>query len=1084
MSFLSRVSLANRSIVALLTVGILLFGVLIIPSLKEELLPSLSFPAISVISVYAGASPATVERDVTNPLENNLQGLQGLQQLTSYSNEGSSLIIAQFDYSTDLTKTSQTMTQLISKTQSSLPSNVTPQVQTFNISDQPIITLAATSSSLSQQDLAVRLNQDVVPVLQGISGVANVNVTGVRNPIVTITLDLKKLQSAGISVSQVQSALQANNVTLPAGQVTNNGQTVAISVNNTFTSIQDLQNVIVGSHSSQSSPASAGATGAGGIPTGATGAAGFGGATGAGAPTGAPATTTPTQATTPAKPVKLSDVATVQQSLTASTTLTRTNGRDSLGISITKSSSGNTVSVSQAINKQLTDLENKVGPGTKLAVISDQSPTIQKSVTDLVKEGLIGAAFAILVILLFLLSIRSTLVTAISIPLSIVIALIGLWVGNYSLNILTLGGLTIAVGRVIDDSIVVLENIYRHLSRGEDKKTAVLSGVREVATAVTASTITTVAVFLPIAFTSGIVGEFFQPFSVAVTVALVASLFVALTIIPVLAYWFLKAPKNKVMQSEEHEKVTFLEKAYVPMISWVTKHRAITLIAALLVLVGTFALYPRLDTNLIGNSSSTSFNISLQEPQTVSLDVTNQATQKIEQVLAGTQGIDNYQVTVGSSGSAFSLSSSGANQASFVVTTQKNADEATVQQKVSDQLKNLTDIGTVTVAAASGMQGGSSSTLTVNIQASDPQVLSQATKQVSDAVSQAPNLSDVTNSLTNAAPLINVHVDPQKAASHGMTAAQVAQILRIVYSGTTVTQVTLNGTQENVNLQLGTPANTVTDLQNLLIPTTTGNVKLSNLADVTQTSGPTQITHLNTSRTATVNANITSQNVGGVSSDVQKRVNKLSLPSGASVTFGGITSQQSSAFQSLAIALLVAILLVYIVMVGTFRSLLQPLILLVAIPFAATGSILLLLITHTALGLAALIGLLMLVGIVVTNAIVLLDLINQYRKKGLDARSAVIEGGRRRLRPILMTAIATILALLPMSLGLSGSSGFLSGPLAIVVIGGLTTSTFLTLLIVPTLYTLVEDIRGRSGRLPSEEEPVESHEAQPQPQTV
>jgi HAE1 family hydrophobic/amphiphilic exporter-1 len=382
------------------------------------------------------------------------------------------------------------------------------------------------------------------------------------------------------------------------------------------------------------------------------------------------------------------------------------------------------------------------------------------------------------------------------------------------------------------------------------------------------------------------------------------------------------------------------------------------------------------------------------------------------------------------------------------------------------------------------MQGGSSSTLTVNIQASDPQVLSQATKQVFDAVSGAPDLSDVTSSLTNAAPLINVHVDPQKAASHGMTAAQVAQTLRIVYSGTTVTQVTLNGVQENVNLQLGTPANTVKDLQNMLIPTTTGNVKLSDLAVVTQTAGPTQITHLNTSRTATVNANITSQNVGGVSSDVQSRVKKLSLPSGASVTFGGITSQQSSAFQSLGIALLIAILLVYIVMVATFRSLLQPLILLVAIPFAATGSILLLLITHTALGLASLIGLLMLVGIVVTNAIVLLDLINQYRKKGLDARSAVIEGGRRRLRPILMTAIATILALLPMSLGFSGSSGFLSGPLAIVVIGGLTTSTFLTLLIVPTLYTLVEDIRGRSGKLPLEEEPVESQEAQPQPQTV
>lgn len=1090
MSFLSRLSLANKSIIALLTVGILLFGAFVIPSLKEELLPSIAFPAISVVSVYPGASPASVERDVTDPLENNLQGIQGLQQLTSYSNEGSSLIIAEFDYSTDLTTTSQTITQLISKTQSSLPSTVTPQVQTFNISDQPVITLAATSSSLNQQDLAVRLKQDVVPVLQGISGVANVNLTGVRNQIVTVTLDLKKLQDEGLSVTQVQAALQANSVTLPVGQVTNNGQTVAVSVDNTFNSLQDLQNVIVGVHSSLPAASATGATTGTGSFNGATGASGatgtgsFSGATGA-STTAATGTqqSAATQAAS-AKPVKLSDVATVQQALSPSTTLTRTNGHDSLGISITKSSSGNTVSISHAVRNQLADLENKVGPGTTLSVISDQAPSIQTSVADLVKEGLIGAAFAILVILLFLLSIRSTLVTAISIPLSIVIALIGLWIGNYSLNILTLGGLTIAVGRVIDDSIVVLENIYRHLSRGEDKRTAVLSGVREVATAVTASTVTTVAVFLPIAFTTGIVGEFFQPFSVAVTIALVASLFVALTIIPVLAYWFLKAPKNIVASiRDEHEKVTFLEKGYVPLISWVTKHRAITLTAALLVLIGTFALYPRLATNLIGSSSATSFNISVQEPQTASLDVTNKAAQKVEQVLSGIQGISTYQVTVGSNGAAFSLSSSGANQASFVVTTDANANQTAIQQKVSDQLKGLTNVGTVTLSSG-GQQGGSSSTITVNVQASDPQVLSQANSQVLTAVSKAPNLSDVTSSLTNAAPLIDIHVDSQKAISHGMTAAQVGQLLRMIYSGTTVTQVTLNGTQENVNLQLGTPANTVKDLQNLLIPTITGNVRLGDLADVTQTSGPTQITHLNTNRTATINANITSQNVGAVSSDVQSRVKKLSLPSGASVTFGGVTTQQSQAFQSLGIALLVAILLVYIVMVATFRSLLQPLILLVSIPFAATGSILLLLITNTALGLASLIGLLMLIGIVVTNAIVLLGLVNQYRKKGLDARSAVIEGGRRRLRPILMTAIATILALIPMSLGLSGSSGFLSGPLAIVVIGGLTTSTFLTLLIVPTLYTLVEDIRGRSGKLPSEEGPVEVVGPQPQPQTV
>ncbi len=674
---------------------------------------------------------------------------------------------------------------------------------------------------------------------------------------------------------------------------------------------------------------------------------------------------------------------------------------------------------------------------------------------------MVGAGFAILVILLFLLSIRSTLVTAISIPLSVVIALIGLWVGNYSLNVLTLGGLTIAIGRVVDDSIVVLENIYRHLHLGEDKRTAVLQGVREVAGAITASTITTVAVFLPIAFTTGIVGEFFQPFSIAVTIALLASLFVALTIIPVLAYWFMKPPKRR-QEQNGHERLTILERAYIPLVRTVTRFRVLTLIVALLLLVGTFSLYPFLETNLFGNATQNTFSINLQLPASSSLERTDAAAQKVENVLAGMQGIQTYQVTVGSNGSVLSLSSSGSNSASFAVTTDPNADQDAIQQKVRDQLKNLTDIGTFTLSSQGG--GGNNATIAVNVQANDDQTLRQATQQVFNAVSQAPDLTDVTSSLTDAAPLIDVRVDAQKAASHGMTAAQVGQTLRDIYTGTTVTHVTLNGTLQDVDLTLGTPANTVQGIQNMLIPTATGNVRLGDLASVTQATGPTQITHIATNRTATVNATVTSQNVGAVSIDVQNRVHKLSLPSGATVSFGGVTTQQQQAFQSLGLALLAAIVLVYVVMVATFRSLLQPLILMIAIPFAATGSILLLLATHTALGLPSLIGVLMLVGIVVTNAIVLLDLVNQYRNRGLDARAAVVEGGRRRVRPILMTAIATILALIPMALNLGGSSGFLSGPLAIVVIGGLTSSTFLTLLIVPTLYVIVEDIRERSRR--------------------
>lgn len=1045
MSFLARLSLKNRSLIALATIAILLIGAFVIPTLKQELFPSLDFPAVSVVTVDAGASPTIVEHDVTNPLEQSIQGIAGIQQMTSYSNQGVSIIVIEYNFGTDINQASQTLTQHLNQAQASLPSGITPQVQTFSVNSLPVIQLAVTSSE-DPVALAAQVKQEVVPVLQGIDGVANASVTGVEQQIVTVTLDLKKVQAAGLSVSQIEGVLQANNLTLPAGQITSNGQTLPVQVGNTFNSLNDLKNLVVGVSVPRTSTAT-GTSSASPLPT---------------------TTQTPTVKPTP---ITLGAVATVEQTLAPSTSITRTNGQPSIGIAITKTNDGNTVSISQAIQDKLSSLQNTLGHHARIFVVFDQSPFVKSSVNGLVSEGLIGAGFAILVILVFLLSLRSTLVTAVSIPLSVVIALIGLWVGQFSLNILTLGGLTIAIGRVVDDSIVVLENIQRHLRQdvGAEKRSTIIGAVREVAGAVTASTLTTVSVFLPIAFTGGFVGELFSSFAITVTIALLASLFVALTIIPVLAYWFLKAPKAQKASARQgdqpaHEKMTLLERGYVPVVRWVTTHRLISIVGALVIFFGSIALVPRLGTNFFDQSSQNTFSITQNLPASTSLQQTDQAARPVEAVLASVPGIQTYQVTIGSSGSVASSFSggSGSNSASYAITTDPNVDQVALQQRVQDRLNRLSGVGTITLSAAS--QGFNSSGLQVNVQASDDQTLRTATQLVLNAVQQAPNMTDVTGNLADASPLINVQVDPTRALLHGLTAAQVGQELRAVYSGTTVTRVTLGGTQEDVNIQLGTPATTVQGMQDLLIPGPTGNVRLGDIATVTRAYGPPQITHLGGVRTATVSATITSSNIGAVSQDVQQRINKLSLPAGATVSLGGVTASQTQAFQGLLLALLIAILLVYLVMVATFRSIIQPLILLVSIPFAATGSILLLLATHTTLGVPALLGLLMLVGIVVTNAIVLLDLVNQYRAKGLDARTAVVEGGRRRLRPILMTAIATILALLPMALGLSKAGVFIAGPLAIVVIGGLTTSTILTLLLVPTLYVIVEDLRGRFGR--------------------
>ena len=1063
MSFLSRMSLANRSLVALATIAILIFGALVIPSLKQELYPSLEFPAVTVITSYPGASPSIVEQNVTDPLEQSIQGLQNIQQITSYSNQNASVIVVEYNYGIDLNQASQQIMQQISRVQASFPTGVqAPQVQTFNINSLPIIQLAVTANE-DQATLAADLKTKVVPVLSGLDGVAQVNVTGVREQIVSITLDPAKMKADGVSLQAISGALQANNVTMPAGQVTNNGQTFAIRAGNQFSSLADLQNLPV-TGTKTTSPCTAAQIAA----------------------LGPAAASTCKPVTVPVQ-FKLSDVATVQQTLAPSTSLTRTNGQPSLGISLTKTADGNTVNISQAVNNEIASLQDQLGHDAKITVISDQAPSITSAVHGLLNEGLIGAAFAILVILLFLFSLRSTLVTAISIPLSIVIALIALWIGNLSLNLFTLGAMTIAVGRVVDDSIVVLENIYRHLGYGEEKRTAIPAAVREVAGAVTASTVTTVAVFLPIAFTGGLVGQVFGPFAVTVTVALLASLFVALTIIPVLAYWFLKAPKaraNEQKAQDPHEKRTLLERGYVPIVRWVTGHKAISLIVAFVLFFGSISLVPFLGTNFFSAAQQNTYSITQTLQVGTSLDVTDGAAQQVENVLNSLMPpIQHYQVTIGSTGTFAQISGAagGTNSASFSITTDPNADQNAFQTNLQNRLNALSGVGTLKFSASSG--GFNSSGVAVNIQAPDQDTLAQATQQVLDAFSKVHNIINISSNLTTAAPLYNVQVDPQKAAAHGLTAQQVAALLREVYTGTTVTTVNFNGEQEDVNLLLGTPATTLADMQNLQLPAQVGQqtvwVKLGDVANVQATLGPTQITHLGGQRTATVSATATTNNVGSVNREIQRQIDALHLPAGVTVSAGGVAQSQAQAFSSLGIALLAAIMLVYLVMVAAFRSLVQPLILLVSIPFAATGSLLLMLATHTELGVPSLIGLLMLVGIVVTNAIVLLDLVRQYRARGMDARTAVIEGGRRRLRPILMTAVATILALLPMAFGLSKESGFIAAPLAITVIGGLTTSTILTLLLVPTLYVLVEGRKDRKPGSPKDEKASEqAHEEQ------
>ncbi|MCX0243461.1 efflux RND transporter permease subunit [Streptomyces drozdowiczii] len=1012
MSWLSRFSLAQRALIGLISIVALVFGAIAIPQLKQQLLPTIELPMVSVLAPYQGASPDVVEKQVVEPLEDSIKAVDGVTGVTSTASEGNAVIMASFDFGDEGTKQLVAdIQQAVNRARVQLPEDVDPQVIAGSTDDIPTVVLAVTSDK-DQQALADQLDRTVVPALEDIDGVGQVSVDGVRDLQVSVTPDDKKLAAAGLNAAALSQALQSGGATVPAGAFSESGKSRTIQVGGAFTSLKQIEDLRV----TGQNPASG----------------------------------------KPGKPVRLGDIATVKQEAATADSLTRTNGRPSLAVMATMDKDGSAVAISDAVKDKLPDLRKDLGSGAELTVVSDQGPAVSKAISGLTTEGALGLLFAVIVILVFLASLRSTLVTAVSIPLSVVLALIVLWTRDLSLNMLTLGALTIAIGRVVDDSIVVLENIKRHLGYGEERQSAIITAVKEVAGAVTSSTLTTVAVFLPIGLVGGMVGELFGSFSLTVTAALLASLLVSLTVVPVLSYWFLRAPKGTAedpdkarREAEEKEARSRLQKIYVPVLRFATRRRITSVVIALVVLFGTFGMAPLLKTNFFDQGEQEVLSIKQKLDPGTSLAASDEAAKKVEKLLADDDGVKDYQVTVGSSGfmAAFG-GGTGSNQASYQVTLKDSAEFEATQDRIEKGLAKLDGIGDTTISAGDGF---GSQDLSVVVKAADADTLKKASEQVRAEVAKLKDVTDVQSDLAQSVPRISVKAN-EKAADAGYDQATLGAVVAGAVRGTPSGKAIMDDTERDVVVKSAHPATTMQELKDLPL----GKVKLGTIADVKLVPGPVSMTRIDGQRAATITARPTGDNTGAVSTTLQTKIKALDLPEGATATIGGVSEDQDDAFKNLGLAMLAAIAIVFMLLVATFRSLIQPLILLVSIPFAATGAIGLLVATGTPMGVPAMIGMLMLIGIVVTNAIVLIDLINQYRAQGLGVVEAVVEGGRHRLRPILMTALATIFALLPMALGVTGEGGFISQPLAVVVIGGLITSTLLTLLLVPTLYAMVE----------------------------
>lgn len=1126
MHLLAALSMKNRALIALVTIVVAIFGGISLTSLKQELAPSIAFPQLSIVTSYPGASPDIVNTDVSTPIETAIQGITGLESTSTTSSTGLSRVTASFTYGTDLAFAEQKLLSAVNRIQGQLPDDVDPQVIALSLDDFPVLQIAVTGAD-DMSALSDEIERTTLGEITDVDGVRDATLVGEIGQRVTITPDPVKLASYGITQQAIRDALQQNGLLVPAGTITEGDSTFAVQTGTRIGSVEEVAALpVLGATEAAAIPdateEAAGDEGA--LPGDGTGidgtsADGTGADAGSGAEAGTDAFAAASAARVPAA-VSISDVATVELTDNPVTSISRVDGEPALTISVTKLPAANTVEVSNAVTALLPGLESSLdttNPGATFTVVFDQAPYIEQSIESLATEGLLGLAFAVIVILIFLMSVRATLVTAISIPTSVLITFIGLQAADYTLNILTLGALTIAIGRVVDDSIVVIENIKRHLVEGVDKASTIVRAVREVAGAITASTITTVAVFLPIALVEGVTGELFRPFSLTVTIALLASLLVSLTIVPVLAYWFLKPARIKVEEGAEEveaevaaaafvddvwlapelrdesgatglpvagagreasartvakpsapvapdelEHPSRLQRGYLPVIGWTLKHGVVTLVIAVLVLIGTGAMIPLMKTNFLGDSGQNTFRVAQELPIGTSLAALDEASKPVEQVIRDTEGVETVQTSIGSGSNPLAAAFGGGGATvTYSVTTDEDADQEALQASVREDLDALdpAEVGEVSIAASSGF--GASNDIEVDITASNAEDLAAATDAVVAELDGVQSVSQVTSNLAESRPYVAVEVNRADAAAAGYSEVALGGFVSAAMQPQSAGSVVIDEKTLTIYLASENPPVSVEELQALEVPTATGIVRLDSLATVAEVDGPASVTTVQGLRSATVSATPAGDDLGTASGEVQAAVNAVDLPEGTTASLGGVTADQQESFSQLGLALLAAILIVYIVMVATFRSLLQPLLLLVSVPFAATGAIALQVITGIPLGVASLVGVLMLVGIVVTNAIVLVDLVNQYRDRGMSVRDALVHGASRRLRPILMTALATIFALLPMALGITGHGGFISQPLAIVVIGGLLSSTLLTLIVLPVLYDLVEGGRER-----------------------
>lgn len=1046
-----KFSLNNKFAILLMTLIILLGGIYSAFKMKLELLPDVTTPVITVTTPYPGATPESVLENVTEPVEKEVQNLEGVQNVTSQSLENASAITLEYTYQTDM---DEAETELKKKLEAlKLPEGVEdPDMSRMSMYSFPVVSYSISDKNNDLEKATKQMQSDLIPKLEKVDGVQNVSLSGQTLEEVNLEFDQNELSKRGMTEDEVLQYIDGATKESPLGLYTFGDDLKSIVVDGRFTSIKalnDLEIPMTGGASSGGQQASQGD--ASQAQQGGQSSQSSGGEE--------------SSATQSIPSVKLSDIADVKKEKKRDS-ISKTNGKDALALQVTKATDANLVDVVDNVDKEV-EAYKKDHKNIESVQLMETASTIKDSVSTMVEKALIGSIVAVIIIMFFLRDIKSTIIAMVSIPMSLLMALIGLKAMDVSLNILTLGALTVAIGRVIDDSIVVIENIYRRMTdKGEILKGSKLitSATKEMFIPIMSSTIVTIVVFLPLAFVTGQIGEMFRPFALAVAFSLLASLLIALTIVPVLSHMFFKNGIKKAKKEKGH----WLAHKYKGILKWNLNHKWVVILLSLVLVVASIAL---VFTPYIGKSF-----IDTGEDKMLALTYKPSPGEKEEQVVKNGEQAEKYlskdknvEFVQYSVGGENPFNPSAKNDMALMVKYDKDTpDWDNVGKDVMDHIGAFNHKGEWKQQDFS--TGGTANEVSVKVSGPTTDAIEGTVKDVEKEMKKVKGVENVSSNLSESYEQFDVKVDQNKASKLGLSAGQIAMTLNQTTQNKVVTKLNDDGKSIDVKLTKKEETDWSEDkLENTKITSPLGkDVKLSDIATLEKTTSPDTITRENDKISVSVDAKITADDVAKVTTDVNQKVSKVDTPAGVDLNVGGTNDDINEAIEQLVLAMAAAILIVYLVIVLTFKGGLAPFSILFSLPVSIIGVIAGLLVTQETISVPSMIGMLMLIGIVVTNAIVLIDRVINMEQAGMSTREALIEAAGTRLRPILMTALATIGALVPLLFG-GGSSVLISKALAITVIGGLVSSTILTLLVVPITYEIIMKFKKKIFKSPKEQ---------------